>query len=182
MGSARVSAITSDSRSVAPGVLFAAVPGQHVHGARFAAGAILAGAAAVVTDPEGAQIISTLTGVEAPLLVVPDVARRLGEIAAAVYGNPADRLRTFAITGTNGKTTTAFLLEHILASCGRVTGMIGTVALRLAGHEIPAAMTTPISPVQTTMDVPRNGARMRAPTISRTMTAAPQPKTTVTCW
>ncbi len=144
MGSARVSAITSDSRSVAPGVLFAAVPGQHVHGARFAAGAILAGAAAVVTDPEGAQIISTLTGVEAPLLVVPDVARRLGEIAAAVYGNPADRLRTFAITGTNGKTTTAFLLEHILASCGRVTGMIGTVALRLAGHEIPAAMTTPM--------------------------------------
>ncbi len=144
VGGASISAVTSDSRAVAPGVLFAAVPGQHVHGARFAAGAILAGAAAIVTDQEGAEIIGDLTGVDAPLLVVANVSSRLGEIAAAVYGKPAEHLRTFAITGTNGKTTTAFLLEHILASAGRVTGLIGTVALRLAGHEIPAAMTTPM--------------------------------------
>ncbi len=143
-GNATVDGVTSDSRAVKAGVLFAAVPGQHVHGARFAAGAIAAGASAIVTDPEGTAIIEGLTGVEIPLLIVEDVSSRLGEIAAAVYGNPARDLRTYAITGTNGKTTTAFLLEYILAAAGRVTGLIGTVTLRLAGHEIPAAMTTPM--------------------------------------
>ena len=144
IGNTTVEGITSDSRAVKSGVLFAAVPGQHVHGARFAGGAISAGASAVVTDPEGAAIIKGLTGVEVPLLIVNNVSSRLGEIAAEVYGNPARDLRTYAITGTNGKTTTAFLLEYILASAGRVTGLIGTVTLRLAGHEIPAAMTTPM--------------------------------------
>ena len=144
IGNATIEGITSDSRAVKSGVLFAAVPGQRVHGARFASGAVSAGASAVVTDPEGAAIIKGLTGVVVPLLIVDDVSSRLGEIAAEVYGNPARDLRTYAITGTNGKTTTAFLLEYILATAGRVTGLIGTVTLRLAGHEIPAAMTTPM--------------------------------------
>ena len=144
IGNATVEGITSDSRAVKSGVLFAAVPGQHVHGARFAGGAIAAGASAVVTDPEGAAIVKGLTGMDIPLLIVNDVSSRLGELAAEVYDNPARQLRTYAITGTNGKTTTAFLLEDILASAGRVTGLIGTVTLRLAGQEIPAAMTTPM--------------------------------------
>ena len=109
IGNTTVEGITSDSRAVKSGVLFAAVPGQHVHGARFAGGAISAGASAVVTDPEGAAIIKGLTGVEVPLLIVNNVSSRLGEIAAEVYGNPARDLRTYAITGTNGKTTTALL-------------------------------------------------------------------------
>ncbi|MFT3943118.1 MAG: UDP-N-acetylmuramoyl-L-alanyl-D-glutamate--2,6-diaminopimelate ligase [Ancrocorticia sp.] len=143
IGHATIEGITSDSRAVKSGVLFAAVPGQRVHGARFAAGAIAAGASAIVTDPEGAAMIAA-DGADVPQLIVDNVSSRLGEIAAQVYGNPARDLRTYAITGTNGKTTTAFLLEYILAAAGRVTGLIGTVTLRLAGHEIPAAMTTPM--------------------------------------
>lgn len=144
VGGATITEVTSDSRAVPAGALFAAVPGLHVHGATFAQGAVASGAVAIATDAEGEQIITEQMSTVPPLLVVPDIAARLGEIAAEVYGNPAQSLTSFAITGTNGKTTTAFMLDDILNKVGRTTGLIGTVAVRLAGSEIPAALTTPM--------------------------------------
>jgi len=144
VGGATITEVTSDSRAVPAGALFAAVPGLHVHGATFAQGAVASGAVAIATDAEGEQIITEQMSTVPPLLVVPDIAARLGEIAAEVYGNPAQSLTSFAITGTNGKTTTAFMLDDILNKVGRNTGLIGTVAVRLAGSEIPAALTTPM--------------------------------------
>lgn len=144
IGTATVSEVTSNSCEVPAGALFAAVPGLHVHGAKFAAGALANGAVAVATDREGERIIRTQMQCVPPLLIVEDIAPRLGEIAAQVYGRPADKLTSLAITGTNGKTTTAFMLDDILNKIGRRTGLIGTVAVRLVGEEVPAALTTPM--------------------------------------
>ncbi|MGO1593405.1 MAG: UDP-N-acetylmuramoyl-L-alanyl-D-glutamate--2,6-diaminopimelate ligase [Ancrocorticia sp.] len=143
-GDAAVSSVTSDSRAVPTGALFGAVPGLHVHGARFAASAVADGAIAVATDPEGERIITSMMDDVPPLLVVDNIAARLGEIAAEVYGNPSAGLTSFAVTGTNGKTTTAFMLDNVLGKAGRTTGLIGTVSVRLAGTEVPAALTTPM--------------------------------------
>lgn len=143
VGEATVHEVTSDSRAVTRGSLFGAVPGYHVHGARFAGAALAAGAVAIATDPEGEALIRAELDEVPPLLVVDHVAARLGEIAAQVHGNPSDRLTSFAVTGTNGKTTTAFMVDDILTAAGRTTGLIGTIAVRLAGEDIPAALTTP---------------------------------------
>lgn len=135
-----VTGCVADNRLVRAGDLFVAVAGVHVHAARFAPAAIAAGAAAVLTDATGAE---TIGAADVPVLVVENPASILGEAAALVYGHPADSLTSFGVTGTNGKTTTAFMIDSILARLGRSTGLIGTVALRLAGNEIPAVLTTP---------------------------------------
>ena len=142
-GDVAVSGVTSDSRKAGPGILFAAVPGQHVHGAVFAETAVQQGSPAVITDHDGEALL-TSHGVAVPYIVVDDVAARLGEVAAQIYGRPADSLRTFAVTGTNGKTTTAYMVDNILTSLGRTNGLIGTVEIRLAGEPVPAALTTPM--------------------------------------
>src|SRR5690348_13098234 len=113
-----VTGITHDSRAARPGDLYAALPGAHVHGADFAPEAIGNGAVAVLSDRpvEGA-----------PCLVVPDPRAVLGEVSAAVYGQPSRRLALYGVTGTNGKTTTAYLLEAGLRAARRTTGLIGTV-------------------------------------------------------
>ncbi|AZN28944.1 UDP-N-acetylmuramoyl-L-alanyl-D-glutamate--2,6-diaminopimelate ligase [Flaviflexus salsibiostraticola] len=138
-GEADIVGVAADNRTVAPGDLFAGVPGEHVHGARFAADAVGRGAAAVLTDEAGAEHVPA--GI--PVAIAADVAAVLGRVAALVYGEPADRLRSFAVTGTNGKTTTAYMVEHILARLGCVTGLVGTVALQIAGEDVPASLTTP---------------------------------------
>jgi len=138
-GNALVTGVCADNRTVRPGDLFAGVPGLHVHGARFSAQARAAGAAAVLTDSEGAALAG-----DGPLVVIDDVAAHLGAVAAQIYDHPADKLTTFAVTGTNGKTTTAFMLEYILSRLERKTGLIGTVALRIVGEDIPASLTTPM--------------------------------------
>ncbi|MFY9262786.1 MAG: UDP-N-acetylmuramoyl-L-alanyl-D-glutamate--2,6-diaminopimelate ligase [Arcanobacterium sp.] len=133
-----VNGICADNRQVQPGDLFLALPGERVHGARFADQALAAGAVAVLTDPAGVELISG-----GPVLVIENVADYAGTVAAHVMADPADKLTTFAITGTNGKTTTAFMLDHVLRAAGQVTGLIGTVALRIAGEDVPAVLTTP---------------------------------------
>ena len=138
-GDATITGICADNRLARPGDLFAAVPGEHVHGARFAAAAFEQGAVAILTDAAGMEIAGDL-----PAIVVEDVAHALGPAAAFLYGKPAESLRTFAVTGTNGKTTTAFMVEHILSCLGATTGLIGTVELRLAGKTIPSVLTTPM--------------------------------------
>ena len=127
------------SADVKPGGLFCAVPGSRVHGAIFAADS---GAAAVLTDAEGAQ---TLADADLPLLVVDDVRRWMGPVAAAVYGHPSRDLRIIGITGTSGKTTTTYLIERALMAKHSV-GIIGTTGTRINGEQIPTKLTTPEAP------------------------------------
>ncbi|HSA50332.1 MAG TPA: UDP-N-acetylmuramoyl-L-alanyl-D-glutamate--2,6-diaminopimelate ligase [Yinghuangia sp.] len=132
--------VTHDSRAVRPGDLYAALPGSRAHGADFAAQAAALGAAAVLTDPAGAER-ARATGL--PAVVVPDPRGRLGEVAAWVYGRPGDGLLLFGATGTNGKTTTAYLLDGGLRAAGHVTGLVGTVETRVGELVEASAMTTP---------------------------------------
>lgn len=142
-GAAQISGVALDNRQVRPGDLFAALPGTHQHGATFGAAAVAAGAPAVLTDAAGQQLLGEL---DVPVLVAPDVRAVLGVVSAWVYGRPADQLRTFGVTGTNGKTTTTYLLEEVLRRCGRTTGLIGTVELKVAEEHVPARLTTPEAP------------------------------------
>ena len=138
----RISGVTLRAQDAAPGDLFAALPGATAHGAQFTAAAMQAGAAAVLTDPAGAAEI----GPGVPVLVHPAPRSVLGTLAAAVYGHPSDRVVVLGVTGTSGKTTTAHLIEAGLSSAGRTAGMIGTVGVRIAGTDVPSALTTPEAP------------------------------------
>ncbi len=141
-----VTGVTLDSRTVHPGDLYAALPGQHVHGARFAGTAVARGAAAVLTDPAGAELVAAdlaPEGASVPVLVVADPRAVLGGLAAVIYGEPATRLRMYGITGTNGRTTTAYLLESALRTLGARTGLIGTVETRIGEDRLASARTTP---------------------------------------
>lgn len=138
-----VSGVVLDNRQVRPGDLFAALPGMHAHGADFAPAAVAAGAVGVLTDADGARRLETL-GV--PVLVARDARAVLGSVSARVFDHPGDQLRTFAVTGTNGKTTTTYLIENLLGRTGAATGLIGTVELRIAGEHVPARLTTPEAP------------------------------------
>lgn len=138
-----VTGIVLDNRQASPGDLFAALPGMHRHGADFAAAAVASGAVAVLTDPAG---VDRLANLPVPLLVAQDVRGVLGALSSSLYGGPAERLRTFAVTGTNGKTTTTYMIEDVLHSRGATTGLIGTVELRIAGEHVPARLTTPEAP------------------------------------
>ncbi|WP_336029700.1 UDP-N-acetylmuramoyl-L-alanyl-D-glutamate--2,6-diaminopimelate ligase [Geodermatophilus sp. FMUSA9-8] len=143
-----VGGVTLASTEVRPGDLYAALPGARTHGARFAADAAGRGAVAVLTDPAGREQAAA-TGL--PVCVVDDPRGRLGDVAARVYGEPARRLPVVGITGTNGKTTTSYLVEAGLAAAGRGTGLIGTVQsrTRAGGTEtaFPSVRTTPEAPV-----------------------------------
>ncbi|WP_371482166.1 UDP-N-acetylmuramoyl-L-alanyl-D-glutamate--2,6-diaminopimelate ligase [Kitasatospora sp. NBC_00315] len=135
-----VSGVTHDSRAVRPGDVYVAFPGANHHGAAFTAQAAAAGAVAVLTDPAGAELAA---GAGLPLLVVDRPRARMGELAAAVYGHPADRLLTIGLTGTNGKTTTSYLVEGGLLGAGRAPGVIGTVEMRVGTERIKSERTTP---------------------------------------
>ncbi len=142
---AMLTGVTLDSRRVAAGDLYAALPGEHVHGAMFAAQAVAAGAVAVLTDEAGAQRLAT-ESISAPVVVVPDPRARLGEVSAWVYDYPARDLRIIGVTGTDGKTTVAMLAESGLRACGFATGLIGTVVTRIGDEELAAVRTTPEAP------------------------------------
>ncbi|MEX3743445.1 Mur ligase family protein, partial [Mycolicibacterium porcinum] len=139
----RVTGVTLRGQDAQPGDLFAALPGSTVHGARYASDALAAGAVAVLTDPAGA---AELDGLDVPILVHPDPRSVLGEVAAEVYGRPSERLTVIGVTGTSGKTTTTYLVEAGLRAAGRVAGLIGTVGVRIAGRDLPSALTTPEAP------------------------------------
>jgi UDP-N-acetylmuramoyl-L-alanyl-D-glutamate--2,6-diaminopimelate ligase len=135
-----VTGVTHDSRRVAPGDLYAALPGSRFHGAVFAEQAAAAGAAGILTDREG-RIRAELAGL--PVLVVDDPRAVLGEVASWVYGRPARDLALLGVTGTSGKSTTTFLLEAGLRAAGHETGLIGGIEIRVAGEALPSALTTP---------------------------------------
>ncbi|NEW30753.1 Mur ligase family protein, partial [Nocardia cyriacigeorgica] len=98
------------------------------------------GAVAVFTDAEGAELAGEL-GV--PVLVRERPREVLGELSAAIYGHPSDRLRIVGITGTSGKTTTSYLVEAGLAAAGLSTALVGTIETRIGGRRVPSALTTP---------------------------------------
>jgi UDP-N-acetylmuramoyl-L-alanyl-D-glutamate--2,6-diaminopimelate ligase len=139
---ASVTGVTLDSRSVRAGDLYAALRGANSHGAAFAANAVGSGAAAILTDPEGLGIVRE-AGVTLPCVVVDDPRAVLGDVAAAVYRSADRRPRLIGVTGTNGKTTTAYLVESALSALGRQTGLIGTVETRVGDERVKSARTTP---------------------------------------
>lgn len=134
-----VTGVSLDSRSVLPGDLYAALPGTVTHGAAFAANAHAAGALAVLTDPAGEER-ARATGL--PVLVVPEPRAVLGAVAAKVYGEPTSALKLLGVTGTNGKTTTSFLLDAVLRRLGPAA-LIGTIETRIGDEVVKSVRTTP---------------------------------------
>jgi UDP-N-acetylmuramoyl-L-alanyl-D-glutamate--2,6-diaminopimelate ligase len=138
-----VTGVSLDSRSIRPGDLYVALPGQATHGARFGAQAVAAGAAAVLTDADGA---GQLAGIGVPVAVVADPRAEMARVAAEVYGRPGERLALYGVTGTTGKTSTTFLLAAALTAAGRQVGTIGTLGFALAGRPVASPRTTVTTP------------------------------------
>ena len=139
-GNPGVSGVEYDSRRVKPGSVFVAIRGESSDGNRFIDQAIAAGAVAIVTD----------SATEAPRegvawAQVPHGRRALARMSANFYNRPAERLALTGITGTNGKSTTAFLLESILLAAKRRSALVGTIEYHVAGEVLPAPHTTPES-------------------------------------
>jgi len=136
-GDVRVFGIAYRSDAVRPGDVFFCIPGLRNDGHAFAADAVERGAAAIVGDRP--------LSLGVPMVVVDDVRRALAMAAARFYGRPSEALEVVGITGTNGKTTTTYLLDSIMREAGRTTGLIGTVETRIAGERLTSARTTPES-------------------------------------
>jgi UDP-N-acetylmuramoyl-L-alanyl-D-glutamate--2,6-diaminopimelate ligase len=130
--------VTGDSREVVPGALFFALPGAERDGHAFVADAVARGAAAVVAERPVACS-------PAALLLAPSTRRAMALAAASFHGRPADALALAGVTGTNGKTTVAWLVEACARAAGVPVGMLGTVVHRWPGAERPAGHTTPES-------------------------------------
>ncbi len=139
-GPGETTGITHDSRAVRPGDVYAALPGARLHGADFVAQAAELGAAAVLTDPTGAERAAA-TGL--PVLAVENPRAHMGQLAADIYGNPGRDLLQIGITGTSGKTTTAYLVEGGLKQAGDLPGLIGTVEMRIGDERVRSERTTP---------------------------------------
>ncbi len=142
-GDVRITGVTHASGSVQAGDLYAALPGARRHGAEFVAAAASVGAVAVLTDPAGE---SAAVAAGLPALVVADPRRALGRVAAEVYGDPTRRLTVLGITGTAGKTSTAYLVDSGLRAAGVRSGLIGTVETRLGDEPVHSERTTPEAP------------------------------------
>ena len=146
-----ISSLSYDSRSAGVGSLFFALPGARANGAEFAQKAAGHGAAAVVAE-------SRIGDCGCPVVEVPDARAAMAAVAASFYEHPDRSLKCAGVTGTNGKTTTAFLLKHLLDSASLRSGLIGTVKYVVGLEEIPAPRTTPESPdLQEMMARMRNG-------------------------
>lgn len=135
-----VTGVVCDSRHVRPGYLFVAIPGVKQDGWSFVEDAVERGAAVIVSESDG-KLRKDVTH-----LRVPDARLALARLASAFNGEPTDRLQTVGVTGTNGKTTTAYMIRSILAADGRNPGLIGTVEYVIGARAIPASRTTPDAP------------------------------------
>jgi len=132
--------VRDDSRRVRAGDLFVAIPGTKQDGRRFIDDALAKGAAAILTQAEGVSDGELASKVA--LIIVPSARQALGVVAANRFA-AVSALTLTAVTGTNGKTTTTYLVESILAAAGRKPGVIGTVGYRFGGRQKPALLTTP---------------------------------------
>lgn len=146
---AHVREVAFDSRDVSPGCLFFCVPGSNADGHAFAADARRGGAAAFAVQ-------RWLPDLDAPQVLVPSVRAAMGPMSTVIFGRPAEAMTLVGVTGTNGKTTTTYLLESVFDAAGLRSGAIGTTGARLAGRPVPLDRTTPEAP-----DLHRLLARMR---------------------
>ena len=137
-GNPSITGVEYDSRRVHPGIVFVAMKGESSDGNRFIDQAIAAGAVAIVTD---SQLETPRTGIA--WAQVPRGRRALARVSANFYKHPAERIANTGITGTNGKSTTAFIIESILNAAGRKTALVGTIEYHVAGKILPAPHTTP---------------------------------------
>jgi UDP-N-acetylmuramoyl-L-alanyl-D-glutamate--2,6-diaminopimelate ligase len=135
-GDPAIAGLDYDSRRVVPGWCFVAMHGSTTDGNRYIDAALQAGAAAIVSDS-----LPPREGV--PWAQVPHGRRALARLSANFYGRPAERLSTTGVTGTNGKTTTTFILSAILSAAGRKSALLGTVEYRIGDEVIPSPHTTP---------------------------------------
>ncbi|HTB53796.1 MAG TPA: UDP-N-acetylmuramoyl-L-alanyl-D-glutamate--2,6-diaminopimelate ligase [Trebonia sp.] len=142
-GPGRLTGVTLDSRQVRAGDLYAALPGEHTHGAAYCDQAVAAGAIAILTDQAGRDRAAR-TGV--PVFVVSAPRDRLGDISCWIYGDPSHRMTMIGVTGTSGKTTTSYLAEAGLRAAGHETGLIGGVEIRIGAERVGSALTTPEAP------------------------------------
>ncbi len=140
IGDTTVTAVTYDSRQAGPGAVFVALRGVNADGASFARDALNRGAVAVVSEA------GPPTGMTRPWIQVPDARLSLAALAATLYRQPSEELTLVGITGTNGKTTTSYLLASIFEAAGIRCGRIGTVGYRIGQREVEAARTTPEAP------------------------------------
>ncbi len=140
-GDATATGLSVTDRAVARGDLFIAARGAKTHGVAHAQAALEAGAVAVLTDEEGAAALAP----DVPRIVMSDSPRTiLGQLSAWFYGRPADAMTTVGITGTQGKTTTTYLVAAALGE--RHTGVIGSNGTRIDGVAVPSSLTTPEAP------------------------------------
>jgi UDP-N-acetylmuramoyl-L-alanyl-D-glutamate--2,6-diaminopimelate ligase len=141
-GESEICGLTEDSRAVRPGWLFAALPGTRFHGRQFLDDALARGAAAVLMGGEDVELpVPRLLAEESRLRPLMALASTI------VYGRPGEKLIMVGLTGTNGKTTTAYLLESVLERAGLRPGVMGTVNSRWPGQKRPAVNTTPEGPL-----------------------------------
>jgi len=140
-----------DSRGVSPGDLFFAIQGEREKGKRFSGDAVSRGAAAVLCDEE-------ISDLEVPIVRVNDARVAMADLAASYFGYPSLSLAVAGVTGTNGKTTTAWIIRHLCDSTGRSCGLIGTIRYILPGVDEPAVRTTPESiDIQRMLSLMRDG-------------------------
>ena len=140
-----ITSIEYDSRRVRPGSVFVAMKGGSTDGNRYVEKALAAGAGGVISDSPQTFDHLMVYNAGTPALMVEHGRAALAAASAAFYGHPERRLAATAITGTNGKTTTAFLAEALLKEAGRRTVLVGTIEYHVAGETRPSIHTTPES-------------------------------------
>ncbi len=150
-GDPEISSIHYRAQQVQPGGIFVAIKGLTADGHDYIESAVARGASVVVVQAD----IEVPEGVHT--LVATDTRRALAALAAGFYGHPSRAMTVIGITGTNGKTTTSYLIERILETDGRSTGVVGTINCRYAGKQFPSPVTTPES-----VDLQQLLDRMRA--------------------
>lgn len=136
---AEILGIAHDSRRVKPGWVFVAIRGEQRDGAHFAEDAVGRGAVAVVTERR------IRMAPQAPQFIVPDARRALAALGNTFFGRPSRHLNVIGVTGTNGKTTTTYMLRSIVEAAGERCGLLGTISYETGRRTLPAAITTPES-------------------------------------
>jgi len=134
-----IAGVAYDSRRVKPGDLFVCIRGFRTDGHRYLADAVARGAVATVVE-------TPVADAPVPRIAVPDAREAIARLATAFFGHPSARLRLIGVTGTNGKTTTTYLIESLFRAAGQRTGVIGTIGCCIAGERLPAEHTTPEAP------------------------------------
>src|SRR3569833_2188983 len=144
-GDVEVRAVRGDSRQIAPGDVFVAGKGLTSDGHGFVDAAVERGAVAVIVEREVEAMTARLKRSANPpaSVVVPSTAKTLGLVVARSFGDPANGMTLIGVTGTNGKTTTTYLVEAILRAAGKAVGVIGTGEMRFGTTVLPANYTTP---------------------------------------